>query len=102
MRECAEHELCVAEPGIFRGHKGHVLAAEAGMRAPPVARSRKRQSGARMPGNELAQLASRISAGAEDPNRKFMHSECIKLLQRSVNGVLSPRRPSSAIVCHGQ
>ena len=41
-----------------------------------------------MPGDELAQLPPRISARAEDSNRKFMHDECIKLRSPAVNGCL--------------
>ena len=55
-----------------------------------------------MPGDELAQLASGVSAGPENPYRKFMHTECIKSLPGPVNPALSPPHARSAILRHGE
>lgn len=64
MRQCAEHELRLAEAGILRGDEGDVLSAEARARPLPVTRGREGQPCARMPGDELAQLATRVSTGS--------------------------------------
>src|SRR6185312_12320080 len=90
---------CISKARILGGDEGDVLAAEARVRPSPLARGGERQPRAGMPGDELAQLASRVSAGPENTYRKFMHSECIKLLTDAVNGRHSPPHVLRAILC---
>src|SRR5690606_13480238 len=70
-------ELRITERRIVAGDESDLASADETLLPPPGMGSREGELRPGVPRDERAQLPSRIPAGPEDPDREFMHAECI-------------------------
>ena len=85
MRQRAEDERGVAERGVF----GRDERQAACTRASPVTAGSEGEVERRMSLHELTEDAAGIAGRAQDADRKFIHIQCIIIMQRYVNLQLS-------------
>ena len=85
MRQRREHELGVRKWCVVVREEVHVHTAETRLFATALVRGRERKLQPRVPSDESAELATRVTARAQYSNRDSMHDECILLQHPDVN-----------------
>lgn len=73
MGQRAENQLRFAQGGVFGRGEGQLSSAHAHGLTTLTMSGGKSQLQVRMLSDEQAELASRVSAGTKDADRKFMH-----------------------------
>ena len=88
MRQRAEDERGVAERGIFGGDERNSSRAHAS----PVTAGSEGEVERRMSLHQITEDTAGIAGRAQDADRKFIHIQCIIIMQRYVNLQLSRLR----------
>jgi hypothetical protein len=92
MWQCAEDEIYFVERRFVGTDKRDVLSPDVcGLPALSVC-CRERERHVWMALDQKAQLTPGVPAGAQNPDRNFMHKECITLQAGCVNQLLSRAR----------
>ena len=85
MRKSTENKIGLGEWGVLAGDERDVPTAYAGALPPLRICGCEAELHVRMSRDKHAQLTSRVTARAQNTDRKFMHKECITLQKFSVN-----------------
>ena len=88
MWQGREYQVCVAQPSIFGPYEGNRATDAPYVLSGTRVRRGEGQLHGGMSRHQLAQLAARVSRGAEYADRNFIHSECINSQSSGRNGSL--------------